>query len=306
MKVIIGHAVCSEEGGKYGKPGDQTGKELRKQEWYLRDKGWKGVFRWKDEALAELSAKYVSECVDSVHVGYSQSGESDGRESLDREAAKMKYDIDCLVVDVNCDCSSLIASAVRAVGGKVDRGMYTGNEEEQLNKSGLFIEYKSKDYTDSPDKLKVGDILWGDGHTAMVTEVQGAKTEAKPKETDDKFSKDCLDAITIASVFCSEVKNKLGVDGIADSSEMNKVLSLIVDKLKDKHKVVKEVKCEPYMIRFTKPFRVYADLTGDKLSGSGVCPGVFTIVAESSDGLRGKLKSGYGWVKLADGEILKK
>lgn len=306
MRVVLGHAVCSETGGKYGEPGDQTGKELRFQDWYLRDKGWKGVFRWKDEKLGEQAASYVRDCVNSVHVGYSQSGESDGRESLDREASKYDYNIDVLVTDVNCDCSSLVASAVRSVGGKVDRGMYTGNEEEQLKKSGLFTEYKSKDYTESPDKLKVGDILWGDGHTATVVEVIKDKEETKPSEkVNVKFQESCILASTLITLFSKDIEDQLGIKNIDETKEAKALLAVMVDKLKDKYNVVKEVPCTPFYVRFRKPFRLYAGMTGDRLNGSGVAAGVYTVVALSSDELRGKLKSGSGWVKLEDAEIIK-
>lgn len=306
MKVIIGHAVCSEEGGKYGKPGDQTGKELRLQDWYLRDKGWKGVFRWKDTKLAAKSADYVSKCCQSSKVGYSQGSDANGRESLDKQMALVDYSIEKLECDVNCDCSSLIASAVRSVGGKVDRGMYTGNEEEQLKKSGLFTELKDVKYTDHPDNLKTGDILWGEGHTAMVVYVDDEVTQ-KPsspnnsnssKETE--FTKDCMLAKELVDSAAVEFEQVLEITGVADSDEVNSVLSLITRKLKEKHDVVHEVDCKDYMVKFVNRFTVYADMTSSKISLSNVAPGVFTIVAESSDGRRGKLKSGAGWIELKD------
>lgn len=310
MKVIIGHAVCSENGDKYGKPGDQTGKELRLQEWYLRDKGWKAVFRWKDTKLAEKSADYVSKCCQSSKVGYSQASGDEGRESLDKQMALVDYCIEKLECDVNCDCSSLIASAVRSVGGKVDRGMYTGNEEEQLNKSGLFKELKDIKYTDQPDNLKVGDILWGDGHTAMVVCVSdevtqkpsGSNSSNSNKETE--FTKDCSLARELVNEAANEFEQALEITGIADSDEMNSVLSLITKKLKAKHDIVHEVDCKNYYVRMRNMFNVYKDMTSDKMNIEHVSPGIYTIVAESSDGLRGKLKSGAGWVSLSDTEKL--
>lgn len=311
MKVILGHAVCSESGGKYGTPGDQTGKELRLQNWYISGDGWKAVFRWKDKELAKRAAKYVKECCESVHVGYSQSLDETGRESLDRIAAKYKYDIDKLIEFVNCDCSTLMASAVRSVDGNVNRGMSTGTEEAELSKSKLFTELKDSKYLTKPDDLEVGDILWRVGHTAMVVSIKKDKEEKElstVKETVvkkvDPFEEKCLAAKNMIGDFDKQVKKELGVDGVIDSIAANELLMFIIDKLKTKHNVVKEVSCSPYLVKMRSPFKVFKSLSGDDIVASGVSTGIYTIVAESSDDLRGKLKSGAGWIKLSEAQKL--
>lgn len=315
MKVILGHAVSSENGNKYGKPGDQTGNELRKQEWYISGSGWTGVFRWKDQSLAKKAAKYVSDCCDSVHVGYSQSLEPDGRESLDMIVSRYKYDVSALIEDVNCDCSTLIASAVRSVGGKVGRGMSTANEEEALNKSGLFTELKESKYLSKKDNLKVGDILWRKGHTAMVIAVIKDKEEKEmadkkdkqqvaEKTATEKFAEDTMIAMNKLGEFDRAIMKELGIGSILNTQEAVHLLLTINQKLKEKHLIVTEQKCKSYLVRFSSPFRIYKDMVSDTIVATGVSTGIYTIVAESSDGLRGKLKSGAGWVKLSEAQKL--
>ena len=53
MAVKVGSARIDENGKAHGgKAGDQTGKEVSTQNWYLHSKGWR-VFRAKNPSVAE-------------------------------------------------------------------------------------------------------------------------------------------------------------------------------------------------------------------------------------------------------------
>lgn len=183
--VILGHASISENGTKYGKAGDQTGKEVCIREYY--DGGstkWKKVFRWKDAKKANKAAKFVyGVCLNEL-VGYSQVlGKSNGgRESLDDVASKVNYDASKIKIACNCDCSSFMACACRSQGLKVSAGMGTSNEVEALNKTGEFYEL---DFVDE-NSLQVGDILWRPGHTAMVISVSNLSEYKETVKTSNK------------------------------------------------------------------------------------------------------------------------
>ena len=166
MAVMIGHASGTEYGdtGWNGraKAGDQTGKEVCKRTWYSYP--WIAVIRPKDPAVAERMATCCEQGCDNDNVGYDQSD----RTSLFVQAKKVDFDLSKIKVKCNADCSSFMSVCANAAGIKVSKDMYTGNELETLRATGKFTIYTSSEYTSKPDKLKRGDILLGNGHTAMV------------------------------------------------------------------------------------------------------------------------------------------
>lgn len=167
-KVILGHAVGAENGTHYGVAGNQTGRELRYQEWYNRSQGWTHVFRAKVSSMRTLLASNMSAAVENMHIGYDQNQ----RTTLYREAMNKKWKIAEVDTDCETDCSALIAVCCTASGIKVSKDMYTGNEATVLKATGAFKTYTADTYTKSPEKLRVGDILLGKGHTAMVVSVK--------------------------------------------------------------------------------------------------------------------------------------
>ena len=170
--VTIGHFVCDENGrSRGGKPGDQTGREGRFQAWYAKGsngKGWQDVFRAKDKKIRKKIAQNMIELVENPHVGYNQ----DDRLSLEKEAKKVNYKFDKITVDCNTDCSQATAECIIGAGIPIDPDMYTGNEKQLIEKTGQFKTYDGKSYIDSDQKLKVGDILFKIGHSAVVCKVQ--------------------------------------------------------------------------------------------------------------------------------------
>ena len=170
--VTIGHFVCDENGhARGGKPGNQTGREGRFQSWYAtgsNGKGWQDVFRAKDKAVRKKIAKNMTELVENQHVGYNQ----DDRLSLEAEAKKVNYDFAKITTDCNTDCSQATAECIIGAGILISPDMYTGNEKQLIEATGQFKTYDGKSYTDSDQKLKVGDILFKIGHSAVVVKVQ--------------------------------------------------------------------------------------------------------------------------------------
>jgi murein L,D-transpeptidase YcbB/YkuD len=114
--------------------------------------------------------------------------------------------------------------------------MYTGNEKQLIEATGQFKTYDGKSYIDSDQKLKVGDILFKIGHSAVVVKVQYiisryikyqegqpimsgedvAKIQARLNKL-DKVELDCdgeYGPKTAAEVVRFQAKKKLTTDGI--------------------------------------------------------------------------------------------
>ena len=165
MTVYIGNAVGDEHGkARGGEAGDQTGKELRIQPWYLNKKGWR-VFRPKSSEIAQRLVYDMKAACENKNIGYDQSQ----RNTL--YTASKQYDFDCAKVEekCECDCSSLVRVCILYSGIKIN-DFNTTSEPARLLATGEFEEMVGEEYTDSYKKLKAGDILCTKikGHTAIV------------------------------------------------------------------------------------------------------------------------------------------
>ena len=70
--VKVGSARIDENGKAHsGKAGDQTGKEVSTQNWYLHSKGWR-VFRTKNPSVAEKIAQCMERACKNSKIGYDQ------------------------------------------------------------------------------------------------------------------------------------------------------------------------------------------------------------------------------------------
>lgn len=163
--VTLGHAVGDERGKvSGGAAGDQTGKEVRFQPWYLRSQGWTAVLRASDEVTAGMIADAMELAVRSPLIGYDQKQ----RTTLFDAIKNLLFDIRLLRTPVETDCSALISVCCNYAGIKISKDMYTGNELDVLLRSGRLRAFFSDDYTKSSKFLRRGDILLGPGHTAIV------------------------------------------------------------------------------------------------------------------------------------------
>lgn len=159
--VKIGHARSSETKSKNGVAGDQTKNEVSITDWY--DGNWKYVFRPKLVIDAETIAFFVEQCCANDHIGYSQN------DRLSLFNTMKKYNSPVLInEDCNCDCSSLVMTALYHADIIVDKHMYTGTEKYEIESTGKFTTIIDEKVLKDPEHLKRGDILLKDGHTSVV------------------------------------------------------------------------------------------------------------------------------------------
>lgn len=173
MDIIIGSARC-DENGKYsgGKVGDQTGKEVSTQKFYVSSKGWY-ILRPKSISHASLLANKMLQACNNKNIGYDQSN----------RLGIIKYGI-LTSVKTECDCSSLVRQCIKEAIGKDVGNFTTSNEVAVLVNSGLFDKVS---YTSSTT-LYSGDILVTKtkGHTVIV--VSGNNRSSSSSTTVTKTS----------------------------------------------------------------------------------------------------------------------
>jgi len=175
MAVKIGSARIDENGKAHGgKAGDQTGKEVSTQNWYLHSKGWR-VFRAKDPAKAEIIAKSMQQACDNKHIGYDQYQ----RNSLYTQAEKVNFNISKVTTNCETDCSALVRVCCASAGILgLPYDFRTGNMPANLKATGQFDEMVGDNYQKKSDYLRRGDILVTktSGHTVVVLS-NGPKAE---------------------------------------------------------------------------------------------------------------------------------
>lgn len=171
---MIGSARIDETGKVIGGlPGDQNGREVATQSYYLHSKGWY-CLRAKDDNVALRIADQMKQACANNNIGYSQRRRNTLRQHV------LYYDIMNLSEvnkKVECDCSELVRTCVMLATGylqtfECEKGrsinFTTANEKELLLNTGLFnlIDFKKA------DDLCTGDILVTKtkGHTVIVTE----------------------------------------------------------------------------------------------------------------------------------------
>ena len=199
--VYIGNARISEHGTVNGTRGDQTGREVMIQPW-SQGGFWSYVIRPKSEAEAKKIAAAMTDACGNANIGYSQAD----RLSLYNLASKNGYKLG-KVGQCNCDCSSLVAVCCLAAGIKVSPSLYTGNELSVLQGTGKFTVYTSTSYTHAETKLRAGDILLRQGHTAIVTSGAVPFTQTTSTSTTKKKSTTAIAKEIIAGK-CSDPRWK--------------------------------------------------------------------------------------------------
>lgn len=175
MAVKIGSARIDENGKAHGgRAGDQTGKELSTQSWYLHSKGWR-VFRAKSAEAAEKIARCMEAACQNANIGYDQYE----RSSLYKVAAPLGFDAAKVTTPCETDCSALVRVCC-AFAGIMDlpEGFRTTNEPNYLLKTGAFVELTGSKYQGQSQYLGRGDILCTktQGHTVVVL-TSGSKYE---------------------------------------------------------------------------------------------------------------------------------
>lgn len=178
MSVIIGSARSNESGKLTGgAAGDQTGREVSTQNWYLHSKGWI-VIRAKDPAIREKIAKNMQAICDNNNIGYCQ----DHRTSLTTAAKPYGYDASKVKVKCEVDCSEAARNCVLYAG--INVGVFTTvNERTVLKNTGKFDVLTSDKYCKSSEHLLRGDILVTrtKGHTVVALS-NGSKAGTSTQE----------------------------------------------------------------------------------------------------------------------------
>lgn len=163
MTLIIGSARIDENGNlKNGKAGDQTGKEVCTQSYYMHKKGWY-VLRPKSVTHANALALAMKQACDNNKIGYDQNERNGVITQL-----KNYGTLDKIAKATECDCSSLVRACIIQACGKDVGNITTANEASVLANSGLFEAKKS---VTGEGMLYNGDILVTKtkGHTVIVT-----------------------------------------------------------------------------------------------------------------------------------------
>ena len=166
-KVYVGSASIDENGrAQGGRAGDQTGRELKKQAWYLHKKGWR-VFRCRDERAAARIASAMRAAIANRHIGYDQAQ----RDTLYRQAKAVGFDPGKVAKDCETDCSALVrvCCAYAGITG-LPAGFRTANMAKHLLATGRFDELTDSKYRTGGDWLAEGDILVTktSGHTVVA------------------------------------------------------------------------------------------------------------------------------------------
>lgn len=175
MAVYLGSARIDENGKAYGgKSGDQNGKEVSRQKYYVHSKGWR-VFRAKDRAAALKIADAMDAACDNNKIGYDQWQRND----LYTYAKAVGFDVSKVTRNCETDCSALVRVCCAWAGiMDIPASFRTGNMPENLLATGDFVELKGSKYTGQSTYLGRGDILVTrtSGHTVVVLD-DGAKYE---------------------------------------------------------------------------------------------------------------------------------
>lgn len=249
MAVIIGSARQDENGKAYGgQAGNQSGREISTQNWYLHSKGWR-VLRAKDAGVGQRLAIAMRAACENKNIGYNQWR----RNTLYDAAAVWGFDIARVNTPVETDCSALVRTCIAYAAGitTLPSSLRTGNMCSLILATGAFEELSGKEYTTKSDYLKAGDILCTktSGHTVIVL-TDGPKAGEKVYPTlrkgdkgadvanvqkllmqagyalpkygaDGDFGNECLNAVK-----AFQRDNKLTVDGIVGAKTWKALLAV--------------------------------------------------------------------------------
>ena len=161
-----------ENGGLYGRPGDQLfpadGKTAETFDAEVNiapvGTGWKRIFRPVDWEQGMKIADLMERTAKNPHVGYSQGPT---RYTFGDALRLADNDPDRIDTDCNGDCSSGTAAVCNAAGIGVRPEMTTATEKRDLMTTRKFLLIEDE-MRIKPELMHRGDILWRDGHTAIV------------------------------------------------------------------------------------------------------------------------------------------
>lgn len=175
MSIIIGSARIDQNGHiSGGLAGDQTGREVSTQPFYLHKKGWY-VIRPISAEHADKIAKNMLDACNNKNLGYDQQN----RYGIIKNGIHTK-------IKTECDCSSTVRACIKEATG-IDPGDFnTESEPSALAKTKLFESKKT--YTNGM-ALYNGDVLVTKtkGHTVIVVSGNPRVQNKKNKDTNNKI-----------------------------------------------------------------------------------------------------------------------
>lgn len=207
--VMVGSARIDENGrATGGRAGDQTGKEVSTQEWYIHSKGWV-TLRAKDPEVREKIAYAMQRACDNPNIGYDQT---ERYTAYDWCKAHGNYDPGEITEAVETDCSALVRLCM-AYAGIFVGDFYTGDEVEVLMASGAFERLTANKYNILPDYLCRGDIqvTKSKGHTIVILS-DGRYAKDDSHLSDEKSITECIAKGQTESI--KFTGNEIEVDGI--------------------------------------------------------------------------------------------
>lgn len=176
MAVIVGSARIGGSNGKISGDvaGDQNGKEVSTQNYYVHSKGWR-VLRAKDADKRKKIADAMRWACANDNIGYDQSQ----RNTLYYKALPYGFDTSKVVTPCETDCSALVRVCC-AYAGITVKDFNTSNQASRLLAFGAFTELTGEKYTKQSAYLAEGDILVTKtkGHTVVVLN-SGSKVEVE-------------------------------------------------------------------------------------------------------------------------------
>ncbi len=182
--VLIGSARIDENGhATFGKAGDQTGKEVATQDWYLHSKGWY-VIRAKSSKVAEDIATAMEHACSNNNIGYDQNERFTAYDWCKYNNGG-NYDPALITAKVETDCSALVRLCL-AYAGIFVGDFCTTDEYDVIMDTGRFINVTNPAGR-NPDYLRRGDILVTKvkGHTVVVLTDGKIVAKAKGEQVDN-------------------------------------------------------------------------------------------------------------------------
>lgn len=217
-KNFFVHAVCNEfnsDGwnGK-GKAGDQTGKELRMQPFYVSGDGWQFVLRHPDKKLGEKAVEVAKKICESNLVGYSQPN----RKTLYDSLKKHNWDVDAYLKSgelTECDCSSFAWSVWCCLIEDMRKRTSIPATIDMCvvwSKYGFEI-IKDTDTINGKNNF-LGDVFVRAGHHTAICILKTSKEENTKIERDLKRGCTGNDVKLLQDKLTSLGYDTLGIDGI--------------------------------------------------------------------------------------------
>ena len=178
MSVTICHASIDENRkAKYGKAGDQTGKEVCTRTWY--NKPWDFMLRYKDASVAKQAAKIAKKLANSNLVGYDQSS----RNTLYQQLKKNDFNVDKYIaskVKTETDCSAFMYAVWCCLipSMRSDNNAPTTSTMKSKFTANGFTVYTNSKYITTDEYLLPGDILDEAGSHTVMAITAGSKTNS--------------------------------------------------------------------------------------------------------------------------------